>query len=123
MGEHPSNTSDLALRRVLRQADGTRLLHVLSDELSGADLTTLLLEVFRRRAGQLRPADVLRRYLADRFVGPAQSGFAALRRAQDVMLAELPGGFELLTLAPVVPLGTHSAVAAVDQRNVVATIR
>jgi len=39
------------------------------------------------------------------------------------MLAGLPDGFELLTLSPVLPLGAHSAVAAVDPRNVVATVR
>ena len=39
------------------------------------------------------------------------------------MLAALPGGFEVLTLAPVLPLGAHSGVAAVDPRNVIATIR
>lgn len=39
------------------------------------------------------------------------------------MLAALPGDFDVLTLAPVLPLGAHSTVAVVDPRNVVATIR
>jgi hypothetical protein len=39
------------------------------------------------------------------------------------MLAALPAGFEVLTLAPLVPLGTHSAVGPVDPRKVVATVR
>jgi hypothetical protein len=39
------------------------------------------------------------------------------------MFAALPEGFDVLTLAPVLPLGAHSALAAVDPRNVIATIR
>ena len=35
----------------------------------------------------------------------------------------LPAGVEMLTLAPVVPLGTHAAVASVSQDNVLTTIR
>ena len=56
-------------------------------------------------------------------MAPAVTGFAGLRRAEDGMLAALPEGFDILTLAPVLPLGAHSAVAAVDPRNVIATIR
>jgi hypothetical protein len=112
-----------SLRRVLGQATGADLLDVLAERLAGADLTSLLLEVMRRRAERVRPADVMRQYQADRFVAPAVTGFGALRRAEDAMLAALPAGFEMVTLAPVLPLAAHSAVAAVDPRNVIATIR
>jgi hypothetical protein len=99
------------------------LLNVLVAELSGADLTTLLLEVFRRRADRLTPADVMRRYRSDRFVTPSPIDLAALRRTEDVLLAALPDGFETVVLAPLLPLAAHSAVASVDPRKVVATIR
>ncbi len=115
--------SGQALRRVVGEVGGAELLDVLADELPGSDLTTLLLEVFRRRAERLSPADVLRRYRSDRFVAPATVDFAALRRAEDAMLGALPGGFETVVLAPVLPLGAHTAAAGVDPRNVVATIR
>ena len=39
------------------------------------------------------------------------------------MLAALPPGFDVLTLAPVLPLGAHTAAAGVDPRKVVATVR
>ena len=112
-----------ALRRVLAQAGGPDVLDLLADRLSGADLTTLLLEVFARRAERRSPAEVMRRYRADRFAGPAPTAFAALRRAEDLMAGALPEGFQTLVLAPVVPLATHTAVATVDPRKVVATIR
>ncbi|MFK0119128.1 hypothetical protein [Streptomyces sp. NPDC090994] len=90
----------------------------------GADLTTLLLEVFRRRAERLTPAEVMRRYRGDRFVAPAPVGFAAqCRTTEDALVSALPEGFEALVLAPVVPLAAHSAVATVDPRKVIATVR
>lgn len=112
-----------ALRRVLRRLGGPAVLDGLAGGLSGSDLTTFLLEVFRRRASALTPADVLRRYRADRFVRPAPVSFAALRHAEDTLLAALPSDTEMLALAPLVPLATHSATGAVDPRNVVAAIR
>jgi hypothetical protein len=111
------------LDRIVAAAGGTALLEVLADGLSGADLTTLLLEVFRRRAERISPADVMRRYRTDRFVAPGQVNTPALRRAEDAMLGALPPGFDVLTLAPVLPLGAHTAAAGVDPRNVLATIR
>lgn len=119
-GDIPGNP---ALRRVLARAEVPELLELLGNEMSGADLTTLLLEVFRRRADRLSPAEVMRRYRSDRFVAPAPIDFAALRRTEDALVSALPDGFEVLVLAPVVPLATHSAVATVDPRKVVATVR
>lgn len=108
--------------RVLQKIGGAPTLAALS-ELQGADLTTLLLEVFRQRADRLTAADLLRRYRTDRFVAPAAVPFHDLRRAEDLVIAALPPGFDVLTLAPVAPLGTHSAIATVHQNKVVSTIR
>jgi hypothetical protein len=109
------------LERVLRQV-GTETLDRLA-KLPGADLTSLLLAAMRRRAGNLTAPDVLRRYRADRFVTPAPVPFRDLRRAEDRLLNALPDDVDVLQLAPVVPLGTHSVVSTVDQNNVVSTIR
>ncbi|MFG2819799.1 hypothetical protein ACGFX4_10270 [Kitasatospora sp. NPDC048365] len=112
-----------ALRRILDRVGGPQLLDLLAEDLSGADLTTLMLEVYRRRADRLGPAEVMRRYRTDRFVAPAPTVFARLRQAEDVLLAALPGAFEMVTPAPLLPLAAHSAVATVDPRKVVATVR
>ena len=104
-------------------AGGETVLEALADGVSGADLTTLLLEVCRRRAERLSPAHVMRGYRTDRFVAAATADFAALRRAEDAMLGALPAGFDRSVLAPVLPLGAHTAVAGVDPRNVIATVR
>src|SRR5271154_3047980 len=112
-----------ALRRVLDRPGGPELLDLLAEELTGADLTTLLLEVFRRRAERLTPAEVMRRYRTDRFVAPAPTDYAALHRAEGLLAAALPAGFQMLTLAPLVPLAAHTSIATVDPRKVVAHVR
>ncbi|VVJ17143.1 Uncharacterised protein [Amycolatopsis camponoti] len=90
--------------------------------LPGADLTTVQLEVARRRASRLAGPDVLRRHRADRFTGPSPLPFALLRRVEDAVLGAA-SGFDLVTLAPLVPLGTHSAVTGLAQHRVVPTGR
>src|SRR5215469_6230189 len=91
--------------------------------LSGSDFATLMLDVARRRAGAETPATVLRRYRRDRFVRPGGVPWQLLRRAEDLLAANLPAECELLTLAPLVPLGTHSALGPVSQDKVVTAMR
>src|ERR1700761_5360518 len=91
--------------------------------LSGSDFTSVMLEVARVRAAQQTAASVRRRYSRDRFTAPGQTPWRALRRAEEALLACLPADVEMLTLAPVVPLGTHSALAPVSQDKVLTTIR
>lgn len=123
-GEHALEPS---LRRVLERAaadgGGGDLVELLSERLSGTELTTLLLEVYRRRALKVTPAEVMRRYRTDRFVAPSPIPARALRRAEDALIAALPPGFTLVSLAPLTPLATHTAVATVDPRKVIATVR
>ena len=113
--------NDAALHRVLRQT-GPRLLDTLV-RLPGADLTTLLLEVMRRRVAALAPADVLRRYRADRFTAPGAVSFRTLRRIEDAVLSAVPASYQLITCAPLVPLGTHAVLGELDQNRVVTTVR
>ncbi|SDO14344.1 hypothetical protein SAMN05421507_1011523 [Lentzea jiangxiensis] len=111
-----------ALTRVLRSLGGEEALSRLA-ALPGSDLTTLLLALMQRRARALSGPDVLRQYCSDRFVAPAEVPFAVLRAAEDRLLAALPPSFSVLGLAPVAPLGACSAVALMDQNNVVSTVR
>jgi hypothetical protein len=66
---------------------------------------------------------VLRRYTADRFVRPGGTPWRSARRAEDALLSCLPADVELVTLAPLVPLGTHSALGTVSQHKVVTAVR
>ncbi|MCR3748777.1 hypothetical protein LX88_002747 [Lentzea californiensis] len=110
------------LSRVLRSVGGDEVPDRLAG-LPGSDLTSLLLALARRRAGALSATDVVRQYRSDRFVAPSPVPFAVLRAAEDRLLAALPSSFSVLGLAPLAPLGTCSAVAEMDQNNIVSTMR
>jgi hypothetical protein len=116
-----------ALDRVAREIGGMEVVEQLA-ALSGSDFASVMLEVARRRAARETPASVLRRYTRDRFVRPANVGpggasWRSRRRAEDVLLGCLPAQVEVVTLAPLVPLGTHSALGTVSQDKVVTAIR
>jgi hypothetical protein len=111
-----------ALDRVLPAVGGIDTVERLA-ALSGSDFTTVMLEVTRRRAARETAASVRRRYSGDRFTTPGHTPWRTLRRAEEALLACLPADVEMLTLAPVVPLGTHSALATVSQDKVLTTIR
>ena len=113
---------DDMLDRVLPRIGGTETLDRLA-ALSGSDFTSLMLEVARRRAARETPASVLRRYERDRFVRPGQVPARAIRWVEDALLGCLPEDVEVVQLAPLVPLGTHSALGPVSQDKVVSTIR
>jgi len=111
-----------ALDRVTRDIGGTEVINRLA-ALSGSDFTTVMLEVARRRAARETPASVLRRYRHDRFVRPGGTPWRSARRAEDALLGCLHPEAEVISLAPLVPLGTHSALATVSQHKVVTAIR
>ncbi|PZF80725.1 hypothetical protein C1I92_24610 [Jiangella anatolica] len=68
----------------------------------------------------------MERYRGDRFTAPAAVPFRDLRRVEDVLLDVLAGRPEpvdVVALAPLAPLGTHSVLATVDQNKIVTTVR
>lgn len=98
------------------------LLDALTTRLAGADFTSLMLEVMQRRAARVRPAELQQRFATDRFVAPPVANFHSLRRVEDALLAAAPQ-VDFVALAPLVPLGTHSALATVAQNKIVTTLR
>jgi hypothetical protein len=121
---HGAGKPDPRLGRVLREAGVPDLLPVLAERLSPADLTTLLLAVYRLRAAAVTPGRLLERYERDRFAAPSALDPAELARL-DVLVHErlTRHGFTGVELSPVCPLGTNAAVATVDQNKVLTTVR
>jgi hypothetical protein len=111
-----------ALTRLLPAIGGIEVVDRLAG-LSGSDFTSVMLEVVRRRAARETPASVLRRYRHDRFVRPAGTSWRSISRAADLLVRCLPEDFEVVTLAPLVPIGTHSVLGTVSQDKVVTAVR
>ena len=105
----------------IERATGVRdLAQLLVERLAPSDLTSLLLEVARRRAVRLEPAQILRQYERDRFVRP---GEADTSEAEGVALSLVPEDFERVELSPLAPFGTGSVLAGLSQDWAVATVR
>lgn len=116
--------SDL-LRNLVRQAGVPQLLEILSEKLSGSQLNSLLMEVFRRKAEAYSPPTLLRNYLQNKFVAPAASydWLPFMEWELERLQAAQEHGFEPLELSPVGPLGACSAMAKVDQNKVLTALR
>lgn len=100
------------------------LVEQLHSQLSGSELNTLLLELFRRRAGDLSASQVLQHFAANRFCAPsAIEQLHYLEQDTDLLRKAAARGFRSLQLSPLAPLGTCSAVGLVDQNNVVSALR
>jgi hypothetical protein len=111
------------VERIVAELGLPGLVDALAQRLSGADFTTLMLDVMQRRAAAIAPATLRQRYAADRFVAPSAVPLRRLRQVEDALIDACSDDFEAIVLAPLTPLGTHSAVATVSQNKIVATLR
>lgn len=121
--DDPLPASDAILARIEREAGVAGLAEILAERLAPTDLQSLLLEVARRRALRRTPAELLRHYERDRFVRPAAVAPAALLAWERHLHEALPPAVEVLALSPVTPLGSCSALAPVEPRWTLATVR
>ena len=111
------------LNRLLESSQGRATLEYLTETLSSTDLQSLLLEVFRRRAARVDAKTLMRQFRENRFVHPSHVAPATMRSLDHLAYRLLPEDFEAVELSPLTPLGTCSAMAAVDQDWSVTTSR
>lgn len=110
------------LERILSRLDSERPFESLVDDIKLTDLQSLMLEVYRRRAARLSPAQVLQRYRDDRFVKPSPQDPRTLLEFDRIAFA-VADEFEPIELSPLCPLSTVGGLGTVDQNNVVSTVR
>ena len=115
--------TDRALDDIIRRLDATTMIEILSNGYSGSDLQSILIEVFRRRATNLRPSDVLKCYETSRFVAPSLLTPSVFAEFDRLIWSRLDETYEGMTLSLLCPIGTNSVVATVDQNKIVSTIR
>ncbi len=96
----------------------------LAEKLSLSELNTFLLELYRLKAAQVEPAWLLRQFGQNRFVSPAAVDSLALRQTElDWLKYAREYNFHPLTLSPLAPLASCSAIGHVDQNNVLSAVR
>ena len=111
------------LERIIRESGCPDVLKALTERLSGTDLQSLLLEVFRRRVADMIPRDLLERYEQSRFVRPSGVAPDLMLGFDRLAFGLLPPDFDRVELAPVVPLGSHAVLGSLSQNRVVTAVR
>ena len=108
--------------RIVAETGIPRLFSVLAEEIPASDLQSLLLAVYKSRVRAIREPGVVARAERSALVFPS-SVDARLLNAFDRAAFAAADGFEAIDLSPVCPLGTQQIRGAVDQNNVLTTIR
>lgn len=115
---------DKILERIARKTGITNLADVLCEQISGADLNSLLLEVFHRKTENMRPEDLLDAYRSNRFVQPSSVNALDFQAfILQTLQATQAAGFEPIVLSPVSPLGACSVVATAHQHKIISALR
>jgi hypothetical protein len=113
-------TGNAAQGRVWARVPGRT---ALERDLSPTDLQSLLLSVAQARAAAVTPARLLRRWREDRFVRPSTIDPRPVAETEARIWRLVPERFAGVSLSPVAPLGTASALSTVPQNNVITTMR
>lgn len=112
------------IRKILEKSGNKDLLDILTKKLSFTELNSLLLEVYRLRCNDIKPADLIRNYEGNRYVKPAAEDPLKLRRLElDLLKAAKAFSFTPIELSPVVPLGACSGIGLVNQNNILSSLR
>lgn len=120
MNQEPSRL----LKRINKELGIERTVELLTERISGSDLSTLLLEVFREKAKKLGPGELLKKYQTNRVVQPVSIDLINLKKLELEVLKIASNHFFIpVQLSPVAPLGSCSVMGAVDQNKVLSTIR
>ena len=118
-----SDTGHPAVQRITRESDARDLRHLLARQLGSSDLTSLLLDAMWHRATERSPSQILQQYRTDRFTRPGAVDARQLLRLQATVIDAIGPGFDLVDVAPLAPLGTHTVISGISQHRVVSTIR
>jgi len=114
--------SDPITSRIMRDAGSPDLLATLAERLAPTDLKSLLLRVYKLRAGRMSPREVLQAYALQKLVRPSGVDARMLSELRSLAYRLLPEGFEALELSPVAPLGTVSVLTNLDQDQALAAV-
>jgi hypothetical protein len=93
------------------------------EKCSFPDLTSLLLDVYRKKTKKITPKALLQQYMQNCFVQPAKANVCEAMKFDLFACSLLPNDFEMIELSSVAPLGSNSVIAPVDQNNALSTIR
>lgn len=112
------------VKKIIEKSKGKDLMEVLTRKLSYTELNTLLLEVYKIRSGEIKPAALMENYEKNKYVKPAHEDPIDLRELEiEILKTAKAFSFTPIELSPVSPLGACSALGPVHQNNILSSIR
>ena len=106
--------------RIVAEAGIPRLFAALADEISPADLQSLLVEFYQSRARKIKESGVLAQAERRALVGPSNVDARQLNQFDRIAFAAAEN-FEAVGLSPVGPLGMNFVLCGIDQNNLLTT--
>ncbi|MGD1092710.1 MAG: hypothetical protein ABSB35_12070 [Bryobacteraceae bacterium] len=98
------------------------LFAALTDEIPPSDLQSLMMDVYRARADDAQPSNLLARTRSNALLKPSAVD-ARMFTAFDRVAFESAADFDAIDLSPVCVLGAHHGLGLTSQNNILSTIR
>ncbi len=110
-------------QKISERTGNAELLNTL-ENLPGTELNSILLEVFRKKVGQLSPPELLTNFEKNRFSKPSSIDPIAFKELEIKWLKFIENrNFTPIQLSPLAPLGSCAVFETVDQNNIVSALR
>lgn len=112
------------IRQKISKLDSDNIDEALSYGISGSELNTLLLSVFKEKAGMITATELLKKYKLNRFVHPAEVDPTELKQLElNLLNIAKNHSVRPIQLSPVAPFGCSSVIATVDQNKIISALR
>ncbi|HEY9258941.1 hypothetical protein [Chitinophaga sp.] len=116
--------ADLISQKISDKAGIPHLVQLLSEQLSSAELSSLLLEVYHQKSMHTSAPALLQQYRHNIYVKPADTDMIVLLEKELQLLRYLKEqGYDPLELSPVAPFGSCSVPGTVNQKKILSAIR
>ena len=110
------------VRRIERELELPGLMDALASKLSASDLRSLLMEVYRARAAEVKASSLREQAARDALMAPSTASARDLM-AFDSIAFQAASEFAAVDLSPVSPFSAASTLGGTSQNNIVTAIR
>jgi len=122
--DNTARTINPILERILSEGELPKDLILRLENLQPKDLTSLLLEIFRRKGQQQSPDQILKSYREKYpYLGVSELDQRDLVKFDSIFYDVVPQYFRAVELSPVGPLGTNGTLGKISQNNVLSALR
>ncbi|MFA6430143.1 MAG: hypothetical protein WC229_03250 [Candidatus Paceibacterota bacterium] len=97
--------------------------NVMTEKLNSSELGSVLMGICNKRIGKLTPRDLMENYNGNRFTVPSKIDVVELKRVELFLMSNLPEGFDLVEISPIVPVGSSSVLTNINSKTALQTIR